>query len=100
MRNASFREELKVTKNEKTVICCWFVFFLVSILGQMAYWLGLNVPIGYVIYDLETGNTGGLFILVMFFWPMFGVYKIAKAEEKLIRHRKCSSDERRTNFEA
>lgn len=98
--STTFREELKVTRNEKLAIGVWAVFLLVSVLGQVAYWLGFNVPVGYVIYQPETGYTGGLFILVMFFWPMFAIYKIAKAEEKIIRQRKAESNFRKPNFKA
>ncbi|EGR2118927.1 hypothetical protein D0C17_13490 [Vibrio cholerae] len=84
----TFREELKITRNEKIFIAAWGVYLLVAVLGQIAYWLGFNVSTGFLIYESETGYTGGLFIIVMFFWPMFGIYKIARFEEKMIRQRK------------
>ncbi|HAS5696824.1 hypothetical protein FXE84_02175 [Vibrio cholerae] len=84
----TFREVLKITRNEKIVIAAWGVYLLIAALGQIAYLLGYNVPTGYLIYESETGYTGGLFIIVMFFWPMFGIYKIARFEERMIMQRK------------
>lgn len=104
MRNGqvskTFRKELRVTRNEKLAIVGWGVFLIVAALGQIAYWLGFNVPIGYLIYESDTGYTGGIFIMVMIFWPIFGIYKISKFEEKMIRQRKIGQKTHKPNFKA
>ncbi len=96
----TFLNEFRLTKNEKLALVCWLAFLLITVIGQIAYLFGFNVPMPYLIYNIESGYTGGLFFMAMILWPIFVVYKLARFEEKMIRQRKQAMKNRKTNFKA
>ncbi|MDE5179049.1 hypothetical protein [Vibrio fluvialis] len=96
----SFRESLKLTKYEKLAVICWCNLLLVTCIGQTAYLLGYVVPIGLLIYEPQTEFTGGVFMVVMLFLPLFMGYKFAKAEEVMLRQKRRTQHADKSNFGA
>lgn len=96
-----FREYLKISRNEKLAVGCWLVILLVLFMGQAGNWLGFNIPVGYLIYEPNTGNTSFLFVLTCIFWPILAVYKVANiGKRKMIERRKSTLNVRKPNCKA